>query len=199
MEEKIKRTRSVQVRLSQEEFDYLEQKFRLSGYKSKSEFMRIAFFETLITKISQDVGGVNNAWYAEHDPFVWFVNYEEPNVEYSISPVRGISFSKLPVGQVYQLTLIPTGKYTGQTVINAFDHEITVDFDDSAETDAKLTDLENQVMALQSELSNRKIGDLNGDGIVNASDAALTLIYAAYSGAGGTLDLEEWLAIENKK
>ena len=44
MEEKIKRTRSVQVRLSQEEFDYLEQKFRLSGYKSKSEFMRIAFF-----------------------------------------------------------------------------------------------------------------------------------------------------------
>ena len=54
MEEKIKRTRSVQVRLSQEEFDYLEQKFRLSGYKSKSEFMRIAFFETLIVKFNAD-------------------------------------------------------------------------------------------------------------------------------------------------
>lgn len=53
-------------------------------------------------------------------------------------------------------------------------------------------------MALQSELSNRKIGDLNGDGIVNASDAALTLIYAAYSGAGGTSGLEDWLVSENK-
>ncbi len=54
MDEKIKRTRSVQVRLTQEEYDYLEQKFRLSGYKSKSEFMRIAFFETLIVKFSAE-------------------------------------------------------------------------------------------------------------------------------------------------
>lgn len=54
MKEKIKRTRSVQVRLSQEEYDFLEQKFQLSGYKSKSEFMRIAFFDTLIVKFSTE-------------------------------------------------------------------------------------------------------------------------------------------------
>ena len=54
MEEKIKRTRSVQVRLTQEEYDFLEEKYRLSGYKSKSEFMRIAFFETLIVKFSTE-------------------------------------------------------------------------------------------------------------------------------------------------
>ena len=54
MEEKIKRTRSVQVRLTQEEYDFLDEKFRLSGYKSKSEFMRIAFFETLIVKFSTE-------------------------------------------------------------------------------------------------------------------------------------------------
>ena len=54
MEEKIKRTRSVQVRLTQEEYDFLEEKFKLSGYKSKSEFMRIAFFETLIVKFSTE-------------------------------------------------------------------------------------------------------------------------------------------------
>jgi len=54
MEEKIKRTRSVQVRLTQEEYDFLQQKFLLSGYKSKSEFMRIAFFETLIVKFNAD-------------------------------------------------------------------------------------------------------------------------------------------------
>ena len=54
MEEKIKRTRSVQVRLTQEEYDYLEEKFKLSGYKSKSEVMRIAFFETLIVKFSTE-------------------------------------------------------------------------------------------------------------------------------------------------
>ena len=54
MKEKIKRTRSVQVRLSQEEYDFLEQKFQLSGYKSKSEFMRFAFFDTLIVKFSTE-------------------------------------------------------------------------------------------------------------------------------------------------
>ena len=54
MKDKIKRTRSVQVRLTQEEYDFLEQKFRLSGYKSKSEFMRIAFFDTLIVKFSTE-------------------------------------------------------------------------------------------------------------------------------------------------
>ena len=54
MKEKIKRTRSVQVRLSQEEYDFLEQKFQLSGYKSKSEFMRIALFDTLIVKFSTE-------------------------------------------------------------------------------------------------------------------------------------------------
>lgn len=54
MNEKIKRTRSVQVRLTQEEYDFLERKFQLSGYKSKSEFMRIAFFETLIVKFSTE-------------------------------------------------------------------------------------------------------------------------------------------------
>lgn len=54
MEEKIKRTRSVQVRLTQEEYDFLEEKFKLSGYKSKSEFMRVAFFETLIVKFSAE-------------------------------------------------------------------------------------------------------------------------------------------------
>ncbi|MBS6786015.1 MAG: plasmid mobilization relaxosome protein MobC [Ruminococcus sp.] len=54
MKEKIKRTRSVQVRLSQEEYDFLEQKFQLSGYKSESEFMRIAFFDTLIVKFSTE-------------------------------------------------------------------------------------------------------------------------------------------------
>lgn len=54
MEEIIKRTRSVQVRLTQEEYDLIEEKFRLSGYKSKSEFMRIAFFDTLIVKFSSD-------------------------------------------------------------------------------------------------------------------------------------------------
>ena len=54
MKMKIKRTRSVQVRLTQEEYDFLEQKFQLSGYKSKSEFMRIAFFDTLIVKFSTE-------------------------------------------------------------------------------------------------------------------------------------------------
>ncbi len=54
MKEKIKRTRSVQVRLTEEEFDYLNHKFELSGLKSKSEFMRMMFFEGLVVKFSDD-------------------------------------------------------------------------------------------------------------------------------------------------
>ena len=42
------------MRLTQEEYDFIEEKYRLSGYKSKSEFMRIAFFDTLIVKFSSD-------------------------------------------------------------------------------------------------------------------------------------------------
>lgn len=54
MDDKIKRTRSVQVRLSPEEYDLLEHKFKLSGYKSKSEFMRTVLFETLIFTINHN-------------------------------------------------------------------------------------------------------------------------------------------------
>ncbi len=54
MKDKINRTRSVQVRLTVEEFDYLNRKFELSGLKSKSEFMRMLFFEGLIVKFSDD-------------------------------------------------------------------------------------------------------------------------------------------------
>ena len=54
MRDKIKRTMNVQVRLTEEEFDYLNHKFELSGLKSKSEFMRMLFFEGLIVKFNDD-------------------------------------------------------------------------------------------------------------------------------------------------
>jgi hypothetical protein len=54
MEDIIKRTRSVLVRLTEEEFDYLNHKYDMSGLKSKSEFMRMLFFEGLIVKFSDD-------------------------------------------------------------------------------------------------------------------------------------------------
>lgn len=36
-------------------------------------------------------------------------------------------------------------------------------------------------------------GDINGDGLVNASDAALILMYSAYSGAGGAMSFSAWI------
>ncbi|MCR4644705.1 MAG: hypothetical protein K5695_04765 [Oscillospiraceae bacterium] len=36
-------------------------------------------------------------------------------------------------------------------------------------------------------------GDINGDGLINASDAALILMYSAYSGAGGNMSLSTWM------
>ncbi|MBR6616750.1 MAG: leucine-rich repeat protein [Oscillospiraceae bacterium] len=46
----------------------------------------------------------------------------------------------------------------------------------------------------ESEKPSVTPGDLNGDGMVNANDAALILMYAAYSGAGGELDIMEFIA-----
>ena len=54
MEDKIKRKRSVQVRLTEEEFEYLNHKYDMSELKSKIEFMRMLFFEGLIVKFSDD-------------------------------------------------------------------------------------------------------------------------------------------------
>lgn len=54
MKDIIKRTRSVQVRLTEEEFEYLNNKYQMSGLKSKSEFMRMMFFEGLVVKFSSE-------------------------------------------------------------------------------------------------------------------------------------------------
>ena len=45
MKKKDKSERVLQVRLSQEEFDAIERKFRNSGMKSKSAFVRAIIFE----------------------------------------------------------------------------------------------------------------------------------------------------------
>ena len=44
MKKKDKSERVLQVRLSQEEFDAIERKFRNSGMKSKSAFVRAIIF-----------------------------------------------------------------------------------------------------------------------------------------------------------
>ena len=54
MKDKIKRTKITKTRMSEEELDYFNHKFELSGLKSKSEFMRMLFFEGLIVKFSDD-------------------------------------------------------------------------------------------------------------------------------------------------
>ena len=45
MKKNDNRNRVLQVRLSQEEFDAIERKFKNSGLKSKSEFVRVMIFE----------------------------------------------------------------------------------------------------------------------------------------------------------
>mgnify|MGYP002626042052 FL=1 len=54
MKDKIKRTKVIKTRMSEEELEYFNHKFELSGLKSKSEFMRMLFFEGLIVKFSDD-------------------------------------------------------------------------------------------------------------------------------------------------
>lgn len=54
MKDKIKRTKVVKTRMSEEELEYFNRKFEMSGLKSKSEFMRMMFFEGLVVKFSDD-------------------------------------------------------------------------------------------------------------------------------------------------
>ncbi|MBR7084894.1 MAG: plasmid mobilization relaxosome protein MobC [Oscillospiraceae bacterium] len=54
MKDKIKRTKVVKTRMSEEELEYFNHKFKMSGLKSKSEFMRMMFFEGLVVKFSDD-------------------------------------------------------------------------------------------------------------------------------------------------
>ena len=70
----------------------------------------------------------------------------------------------------------PTKDLTGPSTIVAFGHELNITY---------------QYGELKDPTANP--GDLNCDGAVNASDAAITLQYAAYHGAGGEWTLLEWL------
>lgn len=53
-EKKGNRDRTLQVRLSQEEFDAIERKFKNSGLKSKSEFVRAMIFEGHLVYFSEN-------------------------------------------------------------------------------------------------------------------------------------------------
>ena len=53
MKEKIKRDRSIQVRLSEEEYEAVERKFRNSGMKSRSAFFRAMIFEGYIVNFDE--------------------------------------------------------------------------------------------------------------------------------------------------
>ncbi len=69
--------------------------------------------------------------------------------------------------------------------------EITID----PWTEAELTMSDNiTIHYTQAEQPTLTPGDLNGDGMVNANDAALILMYAAYAGAGGELGIMEFIA-----
>ena len=54
MKKKDNRERILQVRLSQEEFDAIERKFKNSGMKSKSAFVRAMIFEGHIVYFSEN-------------------------------------------------------------------------------------------------------------------------------------------------
>ena len=52
MKDKLQRKNVVKTRMSDEELEYFNHKFELSGLKSKSEFMRLMFFEGMIIKFN---------------------------------------------------------------------------------------------------------------------------------------------------
>ena len=52
MKDKLQRKNVVKTRMSDEELEYFNRKFEISGLKSKSEFMRLMFFEGMIVKFN---------------------------------------------------------------------------------------------------------------------------------------------------
>ena len=54
MSNKTKRTHSIQVRLSDEEYEAFNRKFKASGMKSRSDFFRHMIFKGYIVKFNDD-------------------------------------------------------------------------------------------------------------------------------------------------
>lgn len=54
MEEKEKRRRTIQIRLSDEEYEAIEKKFRNSGMKSKSDFIRSMILQGYIALVDYE-------------------------------------------------------------------------------------------------------------------------------------------------
>ena len=175
-----------------------ETKYNISDMNSSVDFGTIWYSDSLFS----DPKFSNN--FTSSNSFNSIINYDTTRIGYTIVCDR---WDNVPVGKAFELTITPKKKLTEDTTIEAFGHEIRVSKgmeevteptnDEKAkiaELEAKIADLEGQLNeARNNQPAVQNLGDLNNDGIVNASDAALTLIYAAYKGAGGDMELTEWL------
>ncbi len=179
-----------------------ETKYTLSAMNSSVDFGTAWYNDSLYSEPSiTDYSMYSNS-------FNSIINYDTTRIGYTIVCDE---WDHVPVGKAFELTITPKKPLTEDTTIEAFGHEIRVSKgmeevteptnDEKAkiaELEAKIADLEGQLNeARNNQPAVQNLGDLNNDGIVNASDAALTLIYAAYNGAGGNMTLTEWLTYRN--
>lgn len=105
-----------------------------------------------------------------------------------------------PVGKLFEVHIEPKEPFTTKTVVTAFGRNIIVNPDGASDETPDYEALQEKILDLQNQLDTAKnnVGDVNKDGYINASDAALILQFAAYVGAGGSMKLDEWLNAEDK-
>lgn len=147
---------------------------------------------------------LNDHTYFETSELVLVRSYNEEEILYSLTYID----NRNTLSAIFNLYVKEPYLTTNQT-INLSDNEIEIPFGDSnppadkdtyiQELENKVTELENKITELESNpITPYKPGDINGDGIIDATDASSILCYYAYVMTGGDGNLNILDFVENE-
>lgn len=163
----------------------------------------IAFNDTMIASVNeQGASGISTYYGESYSKFIQ--SYDVSNIIYTV--IYSDGGSNLVGQTLMTFNLYVKEPYlTTNQVINFFGNEIEIPFGEPyvdkdtyiQELEGKISKLEDRITELESgSITPYKPGDINGDDIIDATDASLILCYYAYLMTGGDpnigiLDFEE--------
>lgn len=129
----------------------------------------------------------------QSDYLTTITNYDETRIGYAFSLYNGLN--EISDGVLFDFTITPKEPFTAETTIDVFGHKIKINSggEPSFVSYAEYKALQNELENYQSENSIGNV-DADGNGEIDASDAALILQFAAYHGAGGELGWKDWIS-----
>ncbi len=107
-----------------------------------------------------------NYKYQEGSYLNTITNYDAEKIGYDFT---WSTWERITIGKIFEFTLHPCKGYSGTTTLELFGHEVEVNVDNSTEATTAPNSEANKDL--------KKFGDIDGDGTINAKDAALLLRY----------------------